>query len=298
MDDFVYILIEREFIKCKESVYKIGRTKDIRKRFQAYPKGSKLLVSSIVPDSKFVENQIIKTFKQKFKQRTDIGTEYFEGMFVEMQNEFNNIVNSVEVPNPKQEYTFAEFESCTLNTHPRGEVSERPGVNQASECSNPRATNLKRPPAHAMKGHQLKCDCGFQTNRAFNLQRHMVSSQHAANLKLLQDILVANERGDYECIACNYSSTRKSNYRKHILSKRHQDITTSQSKKKKEVEEQTLKTDLKPVMLVEVMDMFFKFHESTLEKQKIQDTEMFKGLMDRMFCYQQQQIQQLHPVQK
>jgi hypothetical protein len=70
------------------------------------------------------------------------------------------------------------------------------------------------------------------------------------------------------------------------------------SKKKKEVEEQTLKTDLKPVMLVEVMDMFFKFHESTLEKQKIQDTEMFKGLMDRMFCYQQQQIQQLHPVQK
>ena len=97
MDEFVYMVIEREFIKCAESVYKIGRTKDVKHRLQRYPKGTELLLLSTVSDSIFVENQIKKTFKEKFKQRTDIGTEYFEGTCVEMLNEFNEIVKSAQL---------------------------------------------------------------------------------------------------------------------------------------------------------------------------------------------------------
>jgi len=102
MKEFVYMLIEREFIKSKESVYKIGRTKDMKQRLQAYPKGSQLLLSSKVADSKYVEKQIMKTFKQKFKQRIDIGSEYFEGIIITMQKEFIDIVESVQQTSTSQ----------------------------------------------------------------------------------------------------------------------------------------------------------------------------------------------------
>jgi hypothetical protein len=37
---YIYLLIEREFIRCKENVFKIGRTRQSNnKRFIAYPKG-------------------------------------------------------------------------------------------------------------------------------------------------------------------------------------------------------------------------------------------------------------------
>ena len=286
MDDFVYILIEREFIKCKESVYKIGRTKDLRQRFQAYPKGSKLLVSSIVADSKFVENQIIKTFKQKFKQRTDIGTEYFEGMFVEMQKEFNNIVNSVVelqpttqspavpisptvvVPVPKQEYTFTEchsFEYCTLKMHPKGAVSERTAdVKQASAYGNPRATNSK--------WRMWTCECGFKCSRKFNMERHMATKGH----------LLKSNGKDYtkpnvfECKTCNYITSIKSNLKKHERSSRHE-----MRKRIEDANNASEKSSSRPVYLNEVVDMFMKL-SSEARAERIQNTEMFKSLVERV----------------
>ena len=41
---YIYLLQEREFIKTKEPIYKIGKTKQVNnKRFGQYPKGSVLL---------------------------------------------------------------------------------------------------------------------------------------------------------------------------------------------------------------------------------------------------------------
>ena len=41
MTNYIYLLQEREFIKTKENVYKIGMTKkENHKRFNQYPKGS------------------------------------------------------------------------------------------------------------------------------------------------------------------------------------------------------------------------------------------------------------------
>jgi hypothetical protein len=46
-----------------------------------------------------------------------------------------------------------------------------------------------------------------------------------------------------------------------------------------------------PVMLMEVMDMFLKFHSETSEKQQIQNTEMFKALADRITASQNFMLQ-------
>jgi len=79
---YIYLLQEREFIKTKENVYKVGRTeKENHSRFNQYPKGSVLLFQMSCNDCKSIERQIINLFKEKFIQRKDIGNEYFEGDF-------------------------------------------------------------------------------------------------------------------------------------------------------------------------------------------------------------------------
>jgi hypothetical protein len=85
MSQYIYLLREREFIKTKEQVYKVGMTKkENHKRFNQYPKGSVLLNQMICNDCKNMEKLVLKKFKETFKQRKDIGNEYFEGEYKSM----------------------------------------------------------------------------------------------------------------------------------------------------------------------------------------------------------------------
>ena len=110
MTNYVYLLQEREFIKTNEKIYKVGMTqKENFERFNQYPKGSVLLFQIICHDCKNMEVQVIKQFKEKFIQRKDIGSEYFEGNYKSMidiiystvkseeENVENNVTSVVEV---------------------------------------------------------------------------------------------------------------------------------------------------------------------------------------------------------
>jgi hypothetical protein len=80
MTNYIYLLQEREFIKTEENIFKIGKTtKNNLQRFSQYPKGSKLLYQFVCDDCHTTENILLEIFKKEFKQRTDIGREYFEG---------------------------------------------------------------------------------------------------------------------------------------------------------------------------------------------------------------------------
>ena len=85
MTNYIYLLQEREFIKTKENVYKVGMTKkENHERFNQYPKGSVLLFQIICNNCKNMEKFVLKKFKETFKQRKDIGNEYFEGEYKSM----------------------------------------------------------------------------------------------------------------------------------------------------------------------------------------------------------------------
>jgi len=85
MSQYIYLLQEREFIKTKEHVYKVGMTKkENHERFNQYPKGSVLLFQIICNNCKNMEKLVLKKFKETFKQRKDIGNEYFEGEYKSM----------------------------------------------------------------------------------------------------------------------------------------------------------------------------------------------------------------------
>ena len=90
-----YIIYEREFIKTKENIYKIGKTKqDNIKRLNQYPKGSILMIQKYVNNCDSIEKEIIKIFDSKFINRKDIGREYYEGNYDEMEKSFLNIIDS------------------------------------------------------------------------------------------------------------------------------------------------------------------------------------------------------------
>ena len=93
----VYLLIEREFIKTKEPIFKIGCSKQENdKRIKQYPKGSQLLLQIIVLDCVYIETKIKNMFKEKYIQRLDIGIEYFEGSPLCMRNDFFSIINTFD----------------------------------------------------------------------------------------------------------------------------------------------------------------------------------------------------------
>ncbi len=92
--NYIYLLIEREFVNLKMLIYKVGKSKqENTKRFKQYPKGSILYYQRICNDCDKLEKEIIKKFKIEFKQVKDIGNEYFEGNVNKMINIINEIIN-------------------------------------------------------------------------------------------------------------------------------------------------------------------------------------------------------------
>lgn len=105
MNHYIYLLREREFIKTNEQIFKIGKTtQEGLGRFKNYPNGSELILHIKCTDCHTTEKQLIAVFKSKYKHRSDIGTEYFEGDYFEMMRIImDSVMNTKSAiqPNPK-----------------------------------------------------------------------------------------------------------------------------------------------------------------------------------------------------
>lgn len=68
MFEYIYLLQTREYITNNEQVYKVGRTyQDELKRFNNYPKGSRLHLHISCLNSVEVERSIITEFNNLFQ---------------------------------------------------------------------------------------------------------------------------------------------------------------------------------------------------------------------------------------
>jgi len=120
MTNYIYLLQVREFVKTNENIYKVGMTKkENYERFNQYPKGSILLFQMICNNCNNIEKCVLKIFKEKFKQRKDIGNEYFEGdyremidiIYLDIKNEgCENLVEDTEEEDNEEEYIEEESE--------------------------------------------------------------------------------------------------------------------------------------------------------------------------------------------
>ena len=123
-----------------------------------------------------------------------------------------------------------------------------------------------------------------------------------------------NEDGYYECNLCNYRSSNEINYRRHVSSDKHKVAKERRMPMQTSVvPQQTIAMPMsndvsgivKPVMLVEVMEMCFNFMKQDREfmkqdrdSQNMQQTEMFKMFADRITAHQSQQVQLLQQPQQ
>ena len=78
---FVYALIEREFTKTGEPIIKVGMSRKCNPadRLRGYPRGSFYIWVRHTPSPVRDERLILATMRIWFKDRRDIGAEYFEG---------------------------------------------------------------------------------------------------------------------------------------------------------------------------------------------------------------------------
>jgi hypothetical protein len=75
--NFIYCLIEREFLKTKESIYKVGKTNNPFRRFCHYPKGSEMIAFAKVKDCNKAEKELLSLLDSKLKRAPEIGREYY-----------------------------------------------------------------------------------------------------------------------------------------------------------------------------------------------------------------------------
>ena len=130
LGEYIYLVQERESIRCKDNIYKIGKTtQKPMKRMSAYPTGSKLWITIIVNDSDTAEKELIKMFKIKFKQISSIGNEYFFGNPIDMM---------YEIIKYQQEHFNLELETdvSNLNETKHNENDESEDKNEDNDESN------------------------------------------------------------------------------------------------------------------------------------------------------------------
>ena len=117
--EYVYIIHTREFINSDQNIFKVGRTnQEHTKRLAQYPKGSILKIQKHVNDSKAIEKQLISHFCNIFKQRTDIGSEYFEcNDYNDIEREFLNVIHGSTFHRPTLPTTIIPGCQCYEKTN-------------------------------------------------------------------------------------------------------------------------------------------------------------------------------------
>jgi len=116
----------------------------------------------------------------------------------------------------------------------------------------------------------LTCECGFTSDRTFNMKRHLETKQHI--LKTTKKCPTTK----YECVGCNYSTNCKSNLSKHFLSTKHE-----MNKKR----EKPYDDDRSPVNATNMMDVFMKIqseHTKQTAEMLKQNTEIIKILANKI----------------
>jgi len=117
---YIYLLQEREFVRTKENIYKVGMTtQENLKRFCGYRGGYILLFQMCCKNAKTIEKKIIKLFKDTFTHEKKLGNETFSGDYKSMIDKIYLTIKDEERNNNEEEV----------------EDDEEPVVEQQEECS-------------------------------------------------------------------------------------------------------------------------------------------------------------------
>tara|TARA_Y100000389_G_scaffold200850_1_gene242198 strand:+ start:3998 stop:5362 length:1365 start_codon:yes stop_codon:yes gene_type:complete len=105
MSEYIYLLQKREFIKTKENIYKIGKTKQENlKRIGNYDKGSILICQFKCNDCDKLEKKLIRLFRERYELQKDIGNEYFKGNCNDMRDDIYYVIKNENIIENREEF--------------------------------------------------------------------------------------------------------------------------------------------------------------------------------------------------
>ena len=141
--EFIYLLQEREFIKTKEPIYKIGKTKQEKlKRIKSYPNGSELLLYTVCNNCDEIEKTIINKFKSHFIHKKEFGNEYFMGDYNSMIYLIYNIIISSKKEDNKDNNEVNKCSKCNkFYKTKKYLISHEPKCNGLNILSCPKCMN-------------------------------------------------------------------------------------------------------------------------------------------------------------
>ena len=164
---YCYINHEREFIKCDQDIYKIGKTQfTANKRLKQYPKGTIQKIKKNMNNYTECENELIEQFDKLFTQRSDIGREYYEGDYEKMEDAFIKI-------------TRKYMGKIEWVKYKHKQIVKIKGKSKKSDVKIIKYLDGK-----------YKCNlCKFSTDSKWNHSRHMIGMNHTLVDDFCNDIL-------------------------------------------------------------------------------------------------------------
>ena len=195
MNQYIYLLQEREFIRLNEPVYKLGKSKqENTKRIQSYPKGSSLIFMLQFENCDKAESDLLKIFRSKFTQKLEYGSEYFEGDVTKLTHE----IYTYYVKNKSQTKLNILFT----------ENMQTDFVNESSDASHQKIkSSLTK---------KYKCNlCHVESSHKNNFFKHCQSLKHRQ--QLCGDSFERKEeiKQKYNCAQCEKTFETKSGLWKH-----------------------------------------------------------------------------------
>jgi len=233
----LYLIHLREFIKSKESVFKIGRSDDIHNRVRKYPKGSNVLFTMKCFNSIECEADLIKLFNKKFIHKPEYGTEYFEGdediMIDEIYKYLNNYnknyklkiledLKIIEDLKIKEELKIIEDLELVKNEND-DDIKDDDNVEDEKEDDNKTKSNILICP---------KCTCDYKYKSVFI--KHLKTSVRCISTEEeIQEYLKKYKEDNKSkkdcnknnkkkkkiiiCNSCNSIFTKSSSLKRHLL---------------------------------------------------------------------------------
>ena len=212
--NYIYLLHEREFIRTKENIYKVGMSRQSNlSRFNNYPKGSQLICQIECIDCKFVETVILRLFSDKFHKCNEYGNEYFQGdkkcmidiiyIIISFENEIQqqnithrseyiesilaNHVKKYNLLNNKTEHSIIETQNTKTKTKMKtcnGTKTEEPQITNPTDSNVMNIMNMLLQDNVAFK--KIIADVVKNTTEIIKTNQDLMANQQSTTDKVLE----------------------------------------------------------------------------------------------------------------
>ena len=203
--EYIYLIMEREFIESNKNIYKIGRTKQKNlDRLHQYPKQSILLFQIACIDSIVCEKNLKQIFSEIFIKHPEIGTEYFQGnpnQMIDIIYKYLKKPNEIQVIN--QEIILEQQKNILEKQKNEIILQESILERQKNEII-------------------LQEIILEQRKNEIITQESILEQEQPISGPILENI--CQDTTKFFCKKCNYLTNTKQNYDKHLLSVKHSTI--------------------------------------------------------------------------